>query len=37
MAFLDLPIIAPLQKALAKQGFTEPTPIQEQVISHAVE
>lgn len=37
MTFLDLPIIPPLQKALAKQGFTDPTPIQEQVISHAAQ
>lgn len=37
MNFLDLPIIPPLQKALAKQGFIEATPIQEQVISHAIE
>lgn len=37
MNFLDLPIIPPLQKALARQNFVEATPIQEQVISHAVE
>jgi len=37
MKFLDLPIIPPLQKALSKQDFAEPTPIQEKVISYAIE
>jgi ATP-dependent RNA helicase RhlE len=32
MSFKELNLIEPLQKAIAKQGYTEPTPIQEKSI-----
>ena len=32
MKFVDLPLIEPLQRALANAGYTEPTPIQQQAI-----
>ncbi|CCG98897.1 ATP-dependent RNA helicase RhlE [Fibrella aestuarina BUZ 2] len=34
MNFNDLAIIAPILKALAEEGYTTPTPIQEQAIPH---
>jgi len=36
MIFKDLPIISPLQKALEKLEFIEPTPIQQKVIPLAI-
>jgi len=33
-SFSDLPLIAPLQEALAQEGYTSPTPIQMQAIPH---
>ena len=35
--FLDIHLIEPLQKALAEQNYTTPTPIQEQTIPPALE
>lgn len=32
MQFSDLPLIAPILKALAETGYTKPTPIQSQSI-----
>lgn len=37
MIFQDLHLISPLLKALAKEGFSEPTEIQSQVIQYALE
>ena len=37
MKFSNLPLIAPLQKALDKAWFVNATPIQEKVIPHAIE
>jgi ATP-dependent RNA helicase RhlE len=34
MLFKDLDIIKPILNALEKQGYKEPTPIQEQSIPH---
>lgn len=34
MKFTDLHLIEPILKALEKQGYTTPTPIQEQAIPH---
>jgi ATP-dependent RNA helicase RhlE len=34
MTFKDLKLIEPLLAAVAKQGYTAPTPIQEQAIPH---
>lgn len=34
MLFSQLDIISPILKALDKQGYTQPTPIQEQAIPH---
>ena len=36
MKFENLPLIAPLQKALTKAWFENATPIQEKVIPHAI-
>ena len=35
MQFTDLSIEAPILRALAEEGYTEPTPIQEQAIPPA--
>lgn len=35
--FTDLPLIEPLQKAVAESGYTNPTPIQIQSIPHLLE
>lgn len=37
MKFKNLKIIEPILKALAKEGYKAPTPIQEQAIPHALE
>ena len=37
MTFKDLKLIEPLLEAVAKQGYTEPTPIQEQAIPHILQ
>ena len=37
MQFQDLQLIDPLLRALSAEGYTEPTPIQEQAIPHALE
>ena len=37
MLFTELGLIDPILKALEKQGYTEPTPIQEQSIPHILE
>src|SRR5215216_329518 len=37
MLFEQLGLTAPLLKALQKEGYTHPTPIQEQAIPHALE
>jgi len=37
MSFKDLNLIEPLERAIAKQGYTEPTPIQEKSIPHLLE
>ena len=34
MLFTDLELISPILKAIEKQGYTTPTPIQEQSIPH---
>jgi ATP-dependent RNA helicase RhlE len=36
MLFNELPIIEPILKALAEEGYTQPTPIQEQSIPHTL-
>lgn len=36
MTFQDLSLIAPIQKALAEEGYTQPTPIQQQAIPIAL-
>ncbi len=35
-AFTDFPLLAPIQKALASEGYIKPTPIQSQAIPHAL-
>ena len=35
--FHDLPLIAPLQRAVAEEGYTRPTPIQASAIPHVLE
>jgi len=35
-SFSDFSLLAPLQKALAAEGYTKPTPIQTQAIPHAL-
>ncbi|KAF0228306.1 MAG: ATP-dependent RNA helicase [Beijerinckiaceae bacterium] len=35
-SFSDFALLAPLQKALAAEGYTKPTPIQSQAIPHAL-
>jgi ATP-dependent RNA helicase RhlE len=37
MTFKDLKLIEPLLEAVAKQGYTAPTPIQEQAIPHILQ
>ena len=37
MQFQDLKLVDPLLRALSAEGYTEPTPIQEQAIPHALE
>src|SRR4030042_329378 len=37
MTFRDLRLIEPLLEAVAKQGYTAPTPIQEQAIPHVLQ
>lgn len=37
MTFLTLHLIEPLQRAVAKEGYTEPTPIQVKAIPHLLE
>ena len=37
MMFKDLKLIEPLLKAIARQGYTAPTPIQEQAIPHILQ
>jgi ATP-dependent RNA helicase RhlE len=37
MIFKDLKLMAPLLEAVAKQGYTAPTPIQEQAIPHILQ
>src|SRR5688572_512924 len=36
MLFEQLGLIAPIQKALQKEGYTTPTPIQQQAIPHVL-
>ena len=36
MTFKDLKLEPPILKALEKQGYTQPTPIQEQAIPFAL-
>ncbi|MGB2581344.1 MAG: DEAD/DEAH box helicase, partial [Thermoplasmata archaeon] len=37
MTFKNLKLIEPLLDAIAKQGYTAPTPIQEQAIPHILQ
>ena len=36
MTFHDLSLVEPLQRALEAEGYTSPTPIQEQAIPHVL-